>query len=116
MNASPLTAIYNSWTRPSYERRVRGTTLPFIYLWGSAGIEQDVAFDKPLILHIRNDLFGEPVTLYTQTVAQVASNAQTIVGTLGRGECVSIRVQNMCGVYATCVLESTVACLIREQA
>jgi hypothetical protein len=108
MSTSNLTSIYDRWTRPSYEVRVRGTAPP-IYLWGSAGITTDIIFDKPLLLHIRNDMFGEAVTIGTQT----ASGAKTI-GTLQPGECASIPVQNMSGVFATCELESVVACMIHQ--
>ena len=110
MPAPPLNSIYDHWNRPNYEVRVRATTPPAppIFLWGSAGVIQDIQFDKPLILHIRNDLFGEPVTLGTQ----VASGAQTSFGTIQPGECLSIPLQNISGVFATCDLESIVACLI----
>jgi len=110
MRTSPLTDIYDTWTQPSYEVRVRGTTPP-TYLWGSAGIRhQNISFDKPLLLHIRNDVFGEVVTFGYQ----VASGTQTTIGTLQPGECVSIPVQDKSGVFATCVFESIVACLIKE--
>jgi hypothetical protein len=119
MNASPLTSIYDRWTRPSYERRVRAhpppsapqqsETLPRTFLWGSVGISEPIFFDKPLILHIRNDLFGDEVTIYT-----LPSKTQTPIAILQPGECVSIQVQNMTGVYATCPTETVVACLIRE--
>jgi hypothetical protein len=105
MRASPLTSIYDQWTHPGYEVRVRGT----IFLWGSAGITQDIDFDKPLLLHIRNDMFGELITFGTQ----VASGVQTGLGSLKPGECVSIPLQKISGVWATCALESSVACLIK---
>ena len=94
------------WSRTSYKVRVRET----MYLWGSAGITHDITFDKPLLLHVHNDLFGESVTVGTQ----VASGTKTTLGTLKPGESVSIPVQTMTGVFATCALESTVCCLIRE--
>jgi len=80
-----------------------------MYLWGSAGITQNITFDKPLVLHVRNDVFGEAIGLGTQ----VASGAQTTIGTLQPGECVSVPLQNISGVFATCTTESTVACLIK---
>jgi hypothetical protein len=98
--------LYDRWTHPSYELRVRATT----YLWGSAKISTDLKFDKPLLLHVRNDQFGEDITLGTQA----ASGAQTTLGTLAPGQCVSIPMQDISGVFATCTLESTVACLIQE--
>ncbi len=105
MNTSPVTTLYDRWTQPSYEVRVRGT----MYLWGSAGIAENITFDRPLILHLRNDVFGEAVTLGTQT----ASGAKTNIGTLQPGECVSIPLQKISGVFATCLQESNVACLIK---
>lgn len=110
MRSSPLTAIYDRWTQPSYEVRVRGTAPASpTYLWGSAGITKNITFDKPLLLHMRNDVFGEAVTFGTR----VASGTQTTLGTLQPGETVSIPMQGISGVFATCPLESTVACMIK---
>jgi hypothetical protein len=81
-----------------------------MYLWGSAGVTTDIKFDRAILLHIRNDLFGEVVTFGTQ----VATGAKTTIGTLQPGECVSIPLQDISGVFATCELESSVFCLIRE--
>jgi hypothetical protein len=105
MPSSPLMSIYDHWTQPSYEIRVRGTA----YLWGSAGVTKNQIFNKPLVLHIRNDVFGVKISLGTE----VASGAKTAIGTLEHGECLSIAVQDMSGVYATCDGESNVACLIK---
>jgi hypothetical protein len=80
-----------------------------MFLWGSAGLTENMSFDKPLILHVRNDVFGESVKLGTR----VASGTQTSLGTLEPGECVSIPLQNISGVYAICTLETNVACLIK---
>jgi hypothetical protein len=108
MRPSPLMATYDHWTQPSYEVRVRGT----MYLLGSAGITENITFDKPLLLHVRNDVLGDAVTLGTQ----VAAGATTTMGTLEPGQCVSIPVQSISGVFATCATESVVACLIRNSA
>jgi hypothetical protein len=106
MRSSPLTSLFDRWSHPSYEIRVRGTP---IFLWGSAGITQN--FSQPLTLHIRNDLFGQQISLTTC----VASGAQTAIGKLQPGECVSIPLQGLSGVSANCAqYESVVACLIRE--
>jgi hypothetical protein len=112
MQTSPLALIYDGVTQPAYDVRVRGTTPPLTYLWGSVGIAQDITFSRALILHIRNDPFGEPVTIGTQ----VAAGTQTIIGTLGPGECVSIPVQGISGIFGRCDLETTVGCLIKEAA
>lgn len=108
MRTTPLMSIYDDWTQPSYEVRVRGTTAP-MYLWGSAGVTENITFDKPLVLHVRNDVFGEEIKFGTQ----IASGSQTPMGALQPGECVSIPLQGISGVFATCLLESTVACLIK---
>ncbi len=106
MNAPSLFTSDGSWTHPTYRIRVRAT----MYLWGSAGITQNLTFTKPLILHVLNDVHGEPITLGTQ----VAAGTQTTLGTLQPGECVSIPMQAVSGVFATCALESTVTCLVKE--
>ena len=106
MRDQDLTSIYTRWTRPSYEVRVRNT----MYLWGSAGIKTDRTFDKPLVLHIRNDLFGERICIGTET----ASGTKTAIGTLDPGQCVSLPVQGISGVFASCDLESVVGCLIQH--
>jgi hypothetical protein len=117
MHAPSLTADYVDWSRPSYNVRVRTTS---IFLWGSGGVTSNLTFDKPLLLHIHNDVFGEPVTFGTRT----APSTLKTLGTLQPGECVSVPVQGMAGVFAICDpppgpgpwpgLESTVSCLIKE--
>jgi hypothetical protein len=96
------------WARAAYKVRVRTT----MYLWGSAGISQNLNFAQPLVLHVYNDVHGEVVNIGTQ----VAGGAQTALGSLQPGEAVSIQMQGISGVYATCALESNVSCLIRESA
>jgi hypothetical protein len=102
----------NEGTQFRYKVRVRPSA-PFQCLWGSAGLLQDITFPNPPILHIRNDLFGEPVTFGTQAVSGSGQPTQTPLGTLQPGECVSISLQGYSGVYATCKVESTVYCLIK---
>jgi hypothetical protein len=124
MNASLLTNAYDRWTNPSYERRIRvlpNTQPPAspTFIWGSAGIKTNITFPKPPILHIRNDLFGDAVTIATMA----AGGVSTTIGTLEPGECLSIPLQGavvkgvtegITGVYATCPTETVVACLIKE--
>jgi len=81
-----------------------------MYLWGSAGVTTNIKFHKPILLHIHNDLFGDVVSFGTQ----VAGGTETKIGTLEPGEFVSIPLQNITGVFATCQHESKVCCLIRE--
>jgi hypothetical protein len=95
---------FDQRSRASYEVRVRGT----MFLWGSAGIAVDTTFSKPLLLHVRNHVFGEVVTIGTQ----VASGVKHVFGTLQPGESFSIPIQNISGVFATCALETNVDCLI----
>jgi hypothetical protein len=112
---SPISAMFAQWSRPSYEVRVRGPDISF--LWGSPNIPNPIPFDKPLILHIRNDLFGEDVTFGT-LVGPLTIGTKTQIGILQPGECVSVQVQNISGVYATCTagLESVVGCIIKDGA
>jgi hypothetical protein len=106
MYQSPLTPSFDGIKHPSYQVRVRGT----MYLWGSAGINAATifTFDKPLLLHIRNNVFGQQITLATVS----PGGPPTALGTLDPGECYTIRIQTMSGVTATCSTESAVDCLI----
>jgi hypothetical protein len=96
-----LTSVFDRWAHPSYERRVRplppvtpgGPPPSPTFLWGSAGISNNINFDKPPILHIRNDLFGDIVTFGTAASGVV----QPPIGTLQPGECVSIPLQSTRG-------------------
>src|SRR5271165_6149475 len=105
MHTPSLPIASEDWSLPRYTVRVRAT----MYLWGSAGVTKDITFEKPLLLHIRNDVFGEPIMFGTKV-----AGAQTILGNLLPGECVSIPMQGVSGVFATCALESTVDCVIKE--
>jgi hypothetical protein len=91
------------WSRSTYKLRVRaGKT---IFLWGSAGVG-DQSFKEPLILHVRNDMFGVQIALSSQK----AGGGQTPIGTLQPGECLSVPINHICGVYATCANDSIVTC------
>jgi len=105
MRTSQSGAIYNRWTQPSYEIKVRGT----MNLWGSARITKNIVFDRPLLLHIHNDLFGEIITFGTQT----ASGTKETIGELDRGEFVTIPLNEIARVFASCEKESIVCCLIK---
>ena len=93
--------------RFSYRRRIRGTATP-TYVWGSEGITSDLTFSSPLILYLRNDVFGESITISTEK----ADGTSTILGTLGAGEYLAIPIQDIRGVSATCDLESTVTYIL----
>jgi hypothetical protein len=85
-------------------RRIRGT----MYIWGSQGITQDLQFPSPLILYLRNDAFGEPVTIRTEK----ADGTGTTLGTLQAGEYLALPVQDIRGVSVSCDLESTVSYML----
>ncbi len=120
---SQLTQIFAESSRPSYVVRVRGPGVgpgpwswPGIdFLWGSANIALPQSFDKPLNLHIRNVIYGEDVTVGT-LVGPLTTGTQTLIGVLQPGDCLSIQIQNISGVYATCAagLDTLVGCIIRE--
>jgi|HubBroStandDraft_1064217.scaffolds.fasta_scaffold02267_7 hypothetical protein len=107
--------------RLEYTVRVRGTAPPGVFLWGSVGITQNTPSQSPVLLHIRNDKHGEVITVGTQ-VASGTQPTQSTIGTLQPGECFSIPIQGISGVFAYCVpatgsginpeLESTVYCVI----
>ena|SRR5579871_1155242 len=101
MFQSPLTPSFDGIRRPSYQVRVRGT----MYLWGNASVAPYSA-NPILLLHIRNNVFGQPVQLAT------VPPGATPLGTLNAGECYTIAIQNLSGVSATCTTESAVDCVI----
>ena len=86
-----------------YQVKVRGT----MYLWGSAGITVDLEW--PLLLNIRNDVFGEPVTFGTETTS---ADSRKTFGTLQPGESYTIPLLNIRGVFASCDLDSPVTCTL----
>jgi hypothetical protein len=93
----------NAWHE--YRRRVHNT----VYLWGSAGLSKDMTFARPPILHIHNDLFGEAIAISTRK----ANGTIDSLGTLQGGECISIVIDGISGVFATCAKESTAICRLR---
>jgi len=90
--------------RQEYTVKVRGLT----FLWGSAGLTQNLQFDTPFLLHVANDYAGESIAIGTR----VAVGATSSLGTLQPGESVSIPINNVSGVYADCALDSVVHCFI----
>ena len=104
---SPIAAAPDFWEHASYGIKVRGI-VP-VYVWGSAGLKTNLSFTRELILHLRNDPLGEAVTFGTE----VATGGRTAIGTLQPSEVVSIALQNISGVFATCLKQSTVSCLIK---
>lgn len=86
--------------RFGHRRRIRGTT----YIWGSHGIAKDLTFPSPLVLYLRNDAFGETITIRTEK----ANGTTAVIGTLEAGDYLSLPIQDIRGVSVTCDLESTV--------
>jgi hypothetical protein len=84
-----------------YAVKVRGKT----YVWGSSGLTASLAL--PLLLVINNDLLGDPVQLGSEMGA-----AHTNYGTLQPGECWTVPLQGLRGVFADCDTDSTLACCI----
>jgi hypothetical protein len=101
--------VWHQWLADEFRHyvvRVRGTK----FLWGSAGVTRDVSFASPLLLHIRNSVEGQPVSVGTQT----ADGKQTTIAVLQAGETLSIAIQDIIGVFATCTpFESEVDCAIK---
>ena len=87
----------------NYEVKVRGT----MYLWGSSAITVNLAW--PLLLVIRNDVVGDPVTIGTETSAP---GDRRTFGTLQPGECYTIPLLGVRGVFATCDVDSNLTCTI----
>lgn len=92
------------WNAPAYTVKVRGRR----YLWGSGGLTQNMTFEKAFILHIANDQAGLPVTIGTR----IAAGADRDLGIIQPGECVSVSINDIAGVYAECGTDSLVHCLI----
>lgn len=109
MRPSPRTSRYPPWEQPCWEVRVRGGRDTPMYLWGSGGITKNIEFSRPLLLHVHNDVFGEEVIVGTRT----ADGGEDALGSLQAGEALSIPMQGLSGVFATCEFESTVSCLVK---
>jgi hypothetical protein len=86
----------------NYIVRVRGTT----YVWGSGTLT--VALAWPLLLVINNDLLGDPIDLGSDTTGP----GPTSYGTLQPGECWTLPLQGLRGVFASCTTDTTLACSI----
>jgi len=82
-----------------YQVKVRNsaTNTP-IFLWGSAGIVAPISFPTPPLLHMRNDELGQPISI---GVANGEDSIQPPIGILQPGECLSMPIQNISGVYAS---------------
>ena len=90
---------------PQFTYRVRNT----IFVWGSASVTVDSNFTVPPIIHIRNAKHGDDVVIETVT----AAGDSTKIATLAPGETLSLEVQAITGVTATCETQSVLYCHIR---
>lgn len=104
MRGAMPSEIFDASNRPRYEVRVRAKA----FLWGSDKITRDLIFDRPLILHIRNDAVGVDMDIAMLS----AGGTTTSVGGLRPGECVSVPIQKIMAVVATCNGETLAGCII----
>ncbi len=107
MNTQPFADQegFGAGPNPSFIYRVRET----VYLWGSASLKADANFGHPPIIHIRNAKHGDAVTIETVT----AAGGSTQIGSLDPGETISLELQGISGITATCNTQSVVYCTIR---
>jgi hypothetical protein len=94
MSAISLSDTFERSTDVSYQVKVRAQT----FLWGSENITTNVSFTRPVMLHVRNYIFGSIATIGTRD----ASGTVMSFGSIGPGECLSIEIQNIAGVVASC--------------
>jgi hypothetical protein len=85
----------------TYSVKVRTKT----YLWGSSGVAVDL--NIPLLLVIRNDRWGDSISLGSD-----AGAGPTSLGTLQPGECWTVPLFGLRGVHASCDADSTLICII----
>jgi len=90
----------------AYEHRVRDTT----YLWGSPHLTRSIHFASPPLLHIRNHVFGENAEI---GLISRPGHDETL-GTLEPGQVLSLPLDNLTAVYATCPTETTITCAIER--
>jgi hypothetical protein len=83
-----------------YTVKVRGTADKPMYLWGSDGIS--VSLQWPLLLTVRNDVLGEPITIGTLKIIAEGEVGPKTIGTLRPGESYTIPLVGLIGVLAFC--------------
>jgi hypothetical protein len=102
------------WDHLSYRVRVRSNGT--VALWGTlATTAQPITLPAALICHIHNDESGQPVNVGTQAGAPTGTPTETSYGTLQPGGCISIPVQSISAVTASCTnnTTTTVTCCIK---
>jgi hypothetical protein len=108
MSAVPLTDTFERSTDASFTVKIGERT----FIWGSDAVLVNLSFARPPVLHIRNYLYSSWVTLSTQ----VAAGTVTKLGQIAPGQCLSIQIQDIVGVLASCAAgtESYVSCVITD--
>ena len=76
-----------------------------VFLWGSRGVQQTL--DGPFYLTIHVDPFGDEVRVTT-----FDGSSDTDIGTLKPGECWTVPLNGLCGIYGYCETDSVVACAV----
>jgi hypothetical protein len=71
------------------------------YLWGGARIEASLS--SSLILHLRVDDEGEPIVV---GVNRISPRREIRIGELRVGECFSIPLDGISGVFAECIVDT----------
>ena len=82
---------------PLYRIRVRSQT----YLWGGSNINKDLTGDiTPVFLTIRNDDFGDAVSLTIERHVLTGEIKQDKIGILEGGQAYTLHLSDIRGVYA----------------
>jgi hypothetical protein len=82
---------------PLYRIRVRSKT----YLWGGSKIVEDLTGDVvPVFLTIRNDDFGDPISIVAEAHPLVGGPTTKKIGTLEGGQSYTLHLTGVSGVYA----------------
>lgn len=87
----------------AYRTKVRTRT----FVWGGQGIT--AVLKSPLILTVRVPEEGETIELGTR---KASSAREGELGTLAPGECFSIPLDDISGVFATCKSDTQVDCFV----
>jgi hypothetical protein len=88
----------------NYRLKVRQRT----YLWGGEGVTRNI--DSHLFLSFRVDDEGEQVRFGVRD----KSGTLTEYGLLNPGECYTIRLHDIFGVYASCAEDTNVECYVLQ--
>jgi hypothetical protein len=82
---------------PLYRIRVRSKT----YLWGGSKIDKDLSFDViPVFLTIRNDDFGDAISVTIERHALSGEITEEKIGILEGAQAYTLHLDKVRGVYA----------------